>query len=181
MANEIERSGYKILYKGDKGRVAHEFIIDLSMYKKRCGITEEDVAKRLMDYGFHAPTMSWPHVGGLMVEPTESEDKLEMDRFVQALAIIREEIREIEDGVADPKNNVLKNAPHTLKRLMSSDWDERFPYSRERAAYPVSWIHQRGKVFPMTARVDSAYGDRNLVCTCPPMDFFAEDAELVDE
>jgi len=118
------------------------------MYKKSCGISEEDVAKRLIDYGFHAPTMSWPHVGGLMIEPTESEDKLEMDRFCEAMAMILREVQDIESGVEDKKNNLLKNAPHTLKRLLSSDWDERFPYSREKAAYPVSWIAPRGKVFP---------------------------------
>lgn len=128
-----------------------------------------------MDYGFHAPTMSWPHVGGLMIEPTESEDKLEMDRFNDAMAMILQEIKEIEEGIADKKNNLLKNAPHTLKRLMSSDWDERFPYSRERAGYPVKWIHQRGKVFPTVSRIDSAYGDRNLVCVCPSVSEYFDD------
>lgn len=148
------------------------------MYKKSCGVSEEDVAKRLIDYGFHAPTMSWPHVGGLMIEPTESEDKLEMDRFCEAMAMILREIQDIENEVSDPKNNLLKNAPHTLKRLISSEWDDRFPYSREQAAYPASWIAPRGKVFPQVSRVDSAYGDRNLVTTCPSVDeFFYEDDE----
>lgn len=164
---------YEITFKGENGRVAHEFIIDLSDIKKRTGISEEDVAKRLMDYGFHAPTQSWPHVGGLMVEPTESEDKLELDRFMDALLQIRKEIREVEEGKADKVNNLLKNAPHTLKRLMSSDWDKKYPYSRERAGYPAPWIHHRGKVWPAVGRVDSAYGDRNLVCTCPSVsDYF---------
>jgi len=117
MANKLGEH-YKIAFKGTKGRVAHEFIIDLSAYKKKIGVSEEDVAKRLMDYGFHAPTMSWPLVGGLMIEPTESEDKREIDRFIDALISIRKEIQEIEDGVADKENNVLKNAPHTLKHLL---------------------------------------------------------------
>lgn len=109
-----------------------------------------------------------------MVEPTESEDKLEIDRFMDAMFHIRQEIREIEDGKADKLNNVIKNAPHTLKRLMSSNWDERFPYSREKAAFPAKWIHHRGKVFPSVSRIDSAYGDRNLVCTCPSVtDYFS--------
>ena len=120
-----------------------------------------------MDYGFHAPTMSWPLVGGIMIEPTESEDKLEIDRFIDALKMIRQEIREIEEGRADKTNNVLKNAPHTLRRLMQDDWN--YPYSREYAAYPAKWIHARGKVFPTVARIDSAFGDRNLVCACPPI------------
>ena len=117
MASKLEKH-YKIAFVGSKGRVAHEFIIDLGAYKKKIGVSEEDVAKRLMDYGFHAPTMSWPLVGGLMIEPTESEDKREIDRFIDALISIKHEIQEIEDGVADKENNVLKNAPHTLKHLL---------------------------------------------------------------
>lgn len=117
MAEQL-KNDYKISFRGDQGRVAHEFIIDLNDIKKTTGITEEDVAKRLMDYGFHAPTMSWPLVGGLMIEPTESEDKLEIDRYIDALKKIRQEIRDIESGKADKTNNMLKNAPHTLKRLM---------------------------------------------------------------
>jgi glycine dehydrogenase len=151
---DVLSTQFKVLFRGEKGRVAHEFIIDFSKFKKTAGITEEDVAKRLMDFGMHAPTMSWPHVGGLMIEPTESEDKLEMDRFMDALFIIREEIRDIEEGRADKLNNTLKNAPHTLKRLMSSDWDERYPYSREKASFPAKWIHHRGKVFPSVGRID---------------------------
>jgi len=125
---ESLKDDYKISFRGDQGRVAHEFIIDLNEIKKKTGITEEDVAKRLMDYGFHAPTMSWPLVGGLMIEPTESEDKTEIDRYIDAFKSIRQEIREIEEGKADKTNNLLKNAPHTLRRLMSDKWD--FPYTR---------------------------------------------------
>jgi glycine dehydrogenase len=151
--------------------VAHEFIIDLNKIKTATGITEEDVAKRLMDYGFHAPTMSWPLVGGIMIEPTESEDKGEIDRYIDALIRIRQEIKDVEDGKVDKVNNVIKNAPHTLKRLMSDNWN--YPYSRETAAYPAPWIHARGKVFPTVARIDSAFGDRNPVCACPPMGDYA--------
>jgi glycine dehydrogenase len=172
MAKRLE-DHYKILYTGEKGRVAHEFIIDLSMYKKKIGITEEDVAKRLMDYGFHAPTMSWPHAGGIMVEPTESEDKLELDRFIDALIQIKAEIEEIEQGQADKSDNVLKNAPHTLKHLLQGEWSH--SYSRDKAAYPLPWIHERGKVFPSVGRIDQAYGDRNLFCTCPPADYYLGD------
>lgn len=160
------KDDYSIKYRGENGRVAHEFIIDLNALKKKTGISEEDVAKRLMDYGFHAPTMSWPLVGGIMIEPTESEDKGEIDRFIDALKRIRQEIRDVEEGKADKLNNVLKNAPHTLRRLMKDNWP--YPYSRETAAYPAPWIHNRGKVFPAVARIDSAFGDRNLVCSCPP-------------
>lgn len=123
-----------------------------------------------MDYGFHAPTMSWPLVGGLMIEPTESEDKGEIDRFIDALIKIKGEIEEIEEGKADKNDNVLKNAPHTLKHLMSDNWTH--PYSREKAAYPTAWIHQRNKVWPSVGRIDGAYGDRNLVCTCPPPEYY---------
>jgi len=131
-----------------------------------------------MDYGFHAPTMSWPLVGGLMIEPTESEDKLEMDRFVEAMKSIRQEIRDIEEGKADKLNNMLKNAPHTLRRLMSDKWS--YPYTREQAAYPAPWIHLRGKVFPTVARIDSTFGDRNVVCACPDIsDYTAAYEDLV--
>lgn len=166
MAEKLSED-YSIRFRGENGRVAHEFIIDLNPLKKKTGITEEDVAKRLIDYGFHAPTMSWPLVGGIMIEPTESEDKLEIDRFIDAMKRIREEIREIEEGKVDKQNNVLKNAPHTLRRLMQDEWT--YPYSRQKAAYPAEWIHSRGKVFPSVSRIDSTFGDRNLVCSCPPM------------
>ena len=171
MADQL-MNDYKISFRGDEGRVAHEFIIDLNEIKKSTGITEEDVAKRLMDYGFHAPTMSWPLVGGLMIEPTESEDKAELDRLIDAFKRIRQEIRDIESGKADKTNNMLKNAPHTLRRLMSDKWT--YPYTREQAAYPASWIHQRGKVFPSVARIDSAFGDRNLICACPDVSDYTQ-------
>lgn len=176
MAEELA-GDYSIKYRGESGRVAHEFIIDLNHLKKKTGISEEDVAKRLMDYGFHAPTISWPLPGGLMIEPTESEDKAEIDRFIDALKRIRQEIRDIEEGHADKSNNLLKNAPHTLKRLMSDQWD--LPYTREQAAYPAPWIHNRGKLFPSVARIDQTFGDRHPVCACPPVgDYLGEYNEL---
>ena len=127
----------------------------------------EDIAKRLMDYGFHAPTMSFPVAGTLMVEPTESEPKAEMDRFCDALIAIRAEIREIEEGSADPERNLLKGAPHTAQAIASDGWDR--PYSRERAAFPAAWVRE-SKFWPAVARIDNAYGDRNLFCTCPPLE-----------
>lgn len=156
---------YKILYQGNNGRNAHEFIIDLRPIKQETGITEEDIAKRLIDYSFHPPTMSWPVGGTLMIEPTESEDKRELDRLIEAFLSIREEIREIEEGKADKINNVLKNAPHTMEVVSSDKWDR--PYSREKAAYPVKSLKTKGKFWPSVGRVDNAYGDINLVCTCP--------------
>lgn len=161
---------YKILYKGEGGRVAHEFIIDMREFKKSADVTEADIAKRLMDYGFHAPTVSFPVVGGLMIEPTESEDKVEMDRFIDALIRIREEIREIEQGKADKHDNVIKNSPHTLKHTICDEW--KHSYSREKAAYPAPWIHTRGKIFASVGRIDNVFGDRNLICTCPPVTDF---------
>lgn len=127
LASKISKD-FKVLYTGEQGRCAHEFIVDFREFKKTADITEEDIAKRLIDYGFHAPTMSWPVAGGMMVEPTESEDKMELDRFCDALSKIREEIREIENGVADKQDNVLKNAPHTLREIMGEDWNH--SYSR---------------------------------------------------
>ncbi len=153
---------YPILYKGKDGMVAHECIFDLRSFKG-VGVEVEDVAKRLMDYGFHAPTVSWPVPGTLMFEPTESEGKAELDRFIEAMIGIREEIREIENGKADKSNNLLKNAPHTAEALLSDKWDR--PYSRERAAYPVPGLRNY-KFWPAVGRVDSVYGDKNLVCTC---------------
>ena len=123
-----------------------------------------------MDYGFHAPTVSFPVPGSLMVEPTESEDKIEMDRFIDAMRRIREEIKEIEEGKADKTDNVLKNAPHTLKHLLCGEWNHK--YSREKAAFPAPWIHTRGKIFSAVGRIDNTYGDRNLICTCPPTSDF---------
>lgn len=169
MAKELG-DDYKVLYKGENGRVAHEFILDMREFKNSADVTESDIGKRLMDFGFHAPTVSFPVHGGLMIEPTESEDKTEMDRFIDALKIIRKEIREIEEGKADKNDNVLKNSPHTLKHIVCDEWTH--SYSREKAAYPATWIHTRGKVFPAVGRIDNVFGDRNLICTCPPVTDF---------
>lgn len=161
MAKRLENY-YPILFRGVNGTVAHEFIVDLRGVKNTAGIEPEDVAKRLMDYGFHAPTMSWPVPGTLMIEPTESESKAELDRFCDALISIREEIAEIEKGKADIHNNVLKGAPHPPSLLMGDAWTK--PYSREYAAFPASWLRV-AKFWPSTGRVDNVYGDRNLTCT----------------
>ncbi|WVZ91545.1 hypothetical protein U9M48_037701 [Paspalum notatum var. saurae] len=161
MAKRLEKH-YPVLFRGANGTVAHEFIIDLRGFKATAGIEPEDVAKRLMDYGFHAPTMSWPVPGTLMIEPTESESKAELDRFCDALISIREEIAQIENGKADALNNVLKGAPHPPQLLMSDTWTK--PYSREYAAFPAAWL-RGAKFWPTTGRVDNVYGDRNLICT----------------
>ena len=163
---------YDILYEGENARVAHEFILDLRELGKSAGITVEDVAKRLMDYGFHAPTMSWPVAGTLMVEPTESESMEEMDRFCEAMVKIREEIQEIIDGVADSSDNVLVNSPHTVLDLVSSDWEH--PYSRQQAFFPLPYL-RNSKFWPPVSRIDNAYGDRNLVCTCLPPEAYADE------
>ena len=163
---------YDILYEGENGRVAHEFILDLREICKSAGITVEDVAKRLMDYGFHAPTMSWPVAGTLMVEPTESESMEEMDRFCEAMIKIRREIQEIIDGAADPSDNVLVNSPHTVLNLVSSDWEH--PYSRQQAFFPLPYLRD-SKFWPPVSRIDNAYGDRNLVCTCLPPEAYADE------
>ena len=160
---------FPVLYRGRKGRVAHEFILDLRPFQKSAGIEAEDVAKRLMDYGFHAPTMSFPVAGTLMIEPTESESKAELDRFCEAMILIREEIRAIEEGRSDRENNPLKNAPHTARAVVASEWDR--PYSRETAAFPAPWVREH-KFWPSVARIDNAYGDRNLVCTCPSVESY---------
>lgn len=161
MAKRLE-DYYPVLFRGVNGTCAHEFIIDLRHFKVSAGIESEDVAKRLIDYGFHAPTMSWPVPGTLMIEPTESESKAEMDRFCNALISIRKEIMEIENGKMDPHHNVLKGAPHPAALVMSDEWNK--PYSREVAAFPASWV-RASKFWPSTGRVDNVYGDRNLVCT----------------
>jgi glycine dehydrogenase len=163
---------FPILYHGEKGRVAHEFILDLRPVRKTSGISDEDVAKRLMDYGFHSPTQSFPVHGTLMVEPTESESKYELDRFCSAMATIREEIAEVEKGIADPEDNLLKNAPHTSGMIAAEEWIH--PYTRERAVFPTSWTVE-SKFWPPVRRVDNAYGDRNLVCACPPLEAYAEE------
>lgn len=158
---------YPILYKGKNGLVAHECIIDLRPLKKESGIDVTDVAKRLIDYGFHAPTMSWPVAGTLMIEPTESEPKAELDRFIEAMIAIRHEITAIANGKMDAENNPLKNSPHTVHTLVNPEWNH--PYSREEAVFPVAWL-KTNKYWPTVGRVDNAYGDRNLVCTCPPIE-----------
>ncbi|MDX9730632.1 MAG: aminomethyl-transferring glycine dehydrogenase [Bdellovibrionales bacterium] len=159
---------YPILYTGKNGRVAHECILDLRDLKV---VSVEDVAKRLMDFGFHAPTMSWPVIGTLMVEPTESESKEELDRFCDAMIKIREEIRAVEDGRVDATNNVLKQAPHTAELVTGSAWDR--AYTREEAAYPLSWVRER-KFWPAVGRVNNVHGDRNLVCSCAPLESYLE-------
>ena len=161
---------YGVLYTGPNGFVAHECIIDTRPFKQSAGIEVEDIAKRIIDYGFHPPTVSFPVPGTLMIEPTESESKEELDRFCDALISIREEIREIERGTQPRGNNLLANAPHTLEDVIADAWDR--PYPRERAAFPTPWTRTR-KVWPSVGRVDGAYGDRNLVCVCPPMDAYA--------
>ena len=160
---------FPVLYKGAQGTVAHECIVDTRVVKQSSGVDVEDIAKRLMDYGFHAPTVSFPVPGTLMIEPTESEPKEELDRFCDAIISIREEIREIESGVADRQDNVLKNSPHTMSRVTASAWTH--PYTREKAAFPAPWTVEF-KFWPAVARVESAYGDRNLICSCPPTDSY---------
>ncbi|MCT7959753.1 aminomethyl-transferring glycine dehydrogenase [Laspinema sp. D1] len=163
---------YPVLYKGKTGLVAHECILDLRSLKKSAGIEVEDIAKRLMDYGFHAPTVSWPVAGTIMVEPTESESKEELDRFCEAMIAIREEIRAIELGTMDGENNPLKNAPHPATVAIASDWNR--PYSREQAVFPAPWTREH-KFWPSVGRIDNAYGDRNLVCSCLPMEAYSQE------
>lgn len=165
---------YPILYTGTQGRAAHEMIVDCRAFKE-VGVEVEDIAKRLMDYGYHAPTVSFPVAGTLMIEPTESETKAELDRFCDALLSIREEIREIEEGKADRQNNVLKNAPHTATMVLTGEWD--LPYSREKAVFPLEYV-KGNKFWPSVRRIDSAYGDRNLVCSCIPVEEYAKEVEL---
>jgi glycine dehydrogenase len=160
------KKDYPILYTGKNGTCAHEFIIDLRPFKQTAGIEAEDVAKRLMDYNFHAPTLSFPVAGTIMIEPTESEDQAELDRFCDALLQIRKEIKAIEDGLSDKLDNPLKNAPHTQARVMANEWNH--PYSRQEAAFPLPYVIA-GKFWPSVSRVNNTYGDRNLVCTCEPV------------
>ncbi len=172
-ANYVARrlaADYPPLYTGQHGLVAHECIIDCRPFKASAGVEVEDIAKRIIDYGFHPPTVSFPVAGTLMIEPTESESKEELDRFCDALIAIRQEIREIEDGTQPRGNNLLTNAPHTLADVVADVWDR--PYSRERAAFPAIWTRAH-KVWPSVGRVDGAYGDRNLVCVCPPVEAYA--------
>ncbi|PYP16671.1 MAG: glycine dehydrogenase (aminomethyl-transferring) [Gemmatimonadetes bacterium] len=171
IAHRLQEGGhYELLYTGQHGLVAHECIIDTRPFKSSAGIDVEDIAKRLIDYGFHPPTVSFPVAGTLMVEPTESEPKGELDRFVDALIAIREEVREVETGEADRDNNMLKNAPHPLADLLAESWDR--PYARERAGFPTAATREH-KVWPPVGRIDAAFGDRNLVCTCPPVEAYA--------
>ena len=164
---------YEVLYSGPGGRVAHECILDLRPFAESAGVTVDDVAKRLIDNGFHAPTMSWPVAGTLMIEPTESETKAELDRFITAMLAIREEIRAIEEGRMARENNPLKNAPHTVADLVG-DWER--PYSREEGCFPPG-AFRVDKYWPAVNRVDNAFGDRHLVCTCPPPEAYRDAAE----
>lgn len=163
---------FDVLFTGKNGQCAHEFIIDLRPMKAATGITEEDVAKRLQDYGFHSPTMSWPVAGTLMIEPTESEDLGELDRLCDSLLAIRSEIDDIGKGKYTLEESPLRNAPHTVDDLISEKWDR--PYSRELAAYPAPWVKQN-KFWPFCGRVDNVYGDRNLICTCPPLEAYMDE------
>jgi glycine dehydrogenase len=165
VAKRLERY-FPVLYRGQGGFVAHECILDLRAFKS---VTVEDVAKRLMDYGFHAPTISWPVPGTMMVEPTESESQEELDRFCAALINIHAEIEAIETGQVDPRNNLLKNAPHTADMVAADRWDH--PYSREQAAFPAPWLRDH-KFWPAVGRVDNVYGDRNPVCSCAGMEAY---------
>jgi glycine dehydrogenase len=168
IAKKLEKH-YPIVYRGTGGLVAHECIIDARPFKESAGISVDDIAKRLMDYGFHAPTMSWPVAGTLMIEPTESESKEELDRFIDAMIGIREEIRAVENGRADKENNVLRNAPHSYQHLLSSEWSH--PYTREQAAFPKEWVRER-KFWVSVGRVDNVFGDKNLVCSCLPLEAY---------
>jgi glycine dehydrogenase len=159
---------YPVLYKGAQGRVAHECILDLRPLKETSGIEAEDVAKRLMDYGFHAPTLSFPVPGTLMIEPTESESLAELERFCQAMIQIREEIQAVAEGRMDREDNPLKHAPHTAAAIAGA-WDR--PYSRAQAAFPAPWVKER-KFWPYVARIDNVYGDRHLVCACLPVEAY---------
>jgi glycine dehydrogenase len=169
MAHRLKEH-YPVLYAGRNGTVAHECIIDPRPFKASSGVEATDIAKRLMDYGFHAPTVSFPVAGTLMIEPTGSESKGELDRFCDALIGIREEIREIEQGTADRTNNPLKNAPHTAAVVISDAWDR--PYGREKAAFPAPWTREH-KFWPAVGLIDNAAGDRNLICACPPIEEYA--------
>ncbi|MFN6037439.1 MAG: aminomethyl-transferring glycine dehydrogenase, partial [Bacteroidota bacterium] len=172
---EILKDHYKILYTGKNGRCAHEMILDCNEFKMSSGVEVADIAKRLMDFGFHAPTVAFPVVNTLMVEPTESESKSELDRFCEAMIAIRNEINEIVSGDYDKTDNVIKNAPHTSRLVVSDHWDKK--YSREKAAFPLSWVRQN-KFWPSVARVDNAYGDRNLVCSCLPVEAYNNEPAL---
>jgi glycine dehydrogenase len=170
---EVLKDHYKILYTGKNGRCAHEMILDCNEFKMSSGVEVADIAKRLMDYGYHAPTVAFPVANTLMVEPTESENKAELDRFCEAMIAIRKEIQEIADGKFDKADNVIKNAPHTAKLVISDNWNK--TYNREKAAYPLKWV-KANKFWPSVARVDNAYGDRNIVCSCLPIEAYMEES-----
>jgi len=172
MASRLSED-YEILFKGENGTVAHEFILDVRPFKDSANIEAEDIAKRLIDYGYHAPTMSWPVTGTLMVEPTESESKDELDRFCDAMIAIRKEIAMVESGQLDPINNPLKNAPHTQEVVMAEKWEH--PYSREMAAFPIGYLKDF-KFWPTISRVDNVFGDRNLQTTlcCDDISAYAQ-------
>jgi len=170
LAEQLEPH-FPVLYRGVSGRVAHECILDLRPLKRSCGLEVDDLAKRLMDYGFHAPTVSWPVAGTVMVEPTESEGLAELQRFCAAMVAIRAEAAAIEAGSSDPLDNPLKRAPHTLASVTADRWDR--SYSRQQAAFPAGDLQQASKLWPAVARIDNAYGDRNLVCTCPSVEELA--------
>src|SRR5947207_7322669 len=166
---------FPVLYTLRNGRVAHEMIFDLRPLKQASGVEEGDVARRLMDYGFHAPTVSFPVPGTLMVEPTESESKDELDRFCNAMIAIRREIQDVIDGRSDRRDNVLKHAPHTAAAIAADAWTH--PYSREQAAFPLPFVRQH-KYWPRVGRIDNPDGDRHLVCSCPPIEAFAEEQSV---
>eukprot|EP00658_Telonema_sp_P-2_P022387 TRINITY_DN18947_c0_g1_i11.p1 TRINITY_DN18947_c0_g1~~TRINITY_DN18947_c0_g1_i11.p1 ORF type:complete len:290 (-),score=84.68 TRINITY_DN18947_c0_g1_i11:68-937(-) len=164
------KEAYPIMFAGEGGLNAHEFILNMNPIKSKTGITEKDIAKRLMDYGFHAPTMSWPVTGTLMVEPTESEPKAEIDRYIDALLSIRQEIQDVEDGLMPADNNPVVNSPHSLTKIVQEEWDH--PYSRDQAAFPLPWV--KGNKFWPAARINDEFGDRNLVCSCPPLEAYED-------
>ncbi len=170
LKSKLEKD-YKILYTNHNGRVAHEMILECRDFKDASGIAAGDIAKRLMDYGFHAPTVSFPVAGTLMVEPTESESKAELDRFIEVMIAIRQEVQDVIDGISDRDNNPIQNAPHTLKVAFSENWD--YPYSREKAVTPLNWLKD-SKYWPTVGRVDDAFGDRNLICSCNPIEEYME-------
>lgn len=169
MKSRLEKH-YKILYTGTNGFAAHEMIIDLNPFKSH--VSAEDVAKRLMDYGFHAPTLAFPVAGTLMIEPTESESLAELDRFCDAMEAIRHEIEEVMSGVYSEEDNPLTNAPHTAPEVSADEWSH--AYSRSKAAYPLQYLREGYKFWPYVARVDSAFGDRNLICTCAPIESYMD-------
>jgi glycine dehydrogenase len=167
----VLKKNFKILFSGKNGTCAHEFIVDLRPFKISAGIEAEDVAKRLIDYGFHAPTLSFPVAGTIMIEPTESENKQELDKFCDALLSIYEEIKSVENGEADRRDNVLKNSPHTLSVVTADEWNHAYP--RGKAAFPLDYVREN-KFWPAVSRVNNTYGDRNLICTCEPVESYVE-------